>query len=181
MCNEKKRIIIKRGSGVPTIPASTDHTDGTWIATDIYEGEQYLDTDTGITYTRNGSSIFTTGSCGELILKFRIYQRGTSAPTIIEYCNPYGYTITTVRDGAGVYRVLGLSGETLATDSSKYEIQFSTNSLLAGSSLDVYPSNDTDLVVLSYNNTGTLDDNVILRYPMGTGAVWNVITVTKYP
>lgn len=183
MCLDKKaRIITKRGSGVPTVPATTDHTDGTWIATDIYEGEMYVDTDTGILYTRNGSNIVKANSVPseEVVLKFRIYQTSTSVPTIIPYYNPNGYTLTPLRDGAGLYRVTGLTGQLMATDSEKYEIEFSTNSLLAGSSLDVYPSNNTDLVVRSYDNTGTLADDVILRYSGGTSAVWNVITVKKY-
>lgn len=51
------RLIQKRGSGVPTIPPSTDHRNGDWLDTDIYEGETYQDTDTGLMYTRNGSDI----------------------------------------------------------------------------------------------------------------------------
>ena len=58
MCNDKiERRAIKRGSGEPTIPVSTDHRNGDWIATDIYEGEMYQDDDTGIVYIRNGTSI----------------------------------------------------------------------------------------------------------------------------
>lgn len=51
------RLIQKRGAGVPTIPPSTDHRNGDWLETDIYEGETYQDTDTGLMYTRNGSDI----------------------------------------------------------------------------------------------------------------------------
>ena len=57
MSDETRRIIIKKGAGVPTIPTSPDHRDGSWIATDIYEGEFYLDTATGITYTRSNGSV----------------------------------------------------------------------------------------------------------------------------
>lgn len=65
MCGDKSaRMIIKTGSGVPTIPVSADHRNGDWIATDIYEGESYMDTDTGIVYTRNGSSIESVGGGG---------------------------------------------------------------------------------------------------------------------
>ena len=39
MSDETRRIIIKKGAGVPTIPTSVDHRDGSWLATDIYEGE----------------------------------------------------------------------------------------------------------------------------------------------
>lgn len=63
MCQDKfERRQIKMGSGVPTIPVSTDHRNGDWIATDIYDGELYMDTDTGLTYTRNGASIIPAGS-----------------------------------------------------------------------------------------------------------------------
>lgn len=62
MCQDQSaRMIIKRGSGVPTIPVSADHRNGDWIATDIYEGEFYQDTDDGIVYTRNGASIDVAG------------------------------------------------------------------------------------------------------------------------
>jgi len=62
MCkDENVRIVIKQGSGVPTVPVSADHRNGDWIATDIYEGEQYQDTDTGIVYTRSSTGIEVVG------------------------------------------------------------------------------------------------------------------------
>lgn len=42
---QNSKILIKRSSTtgvVPTIPVSTDHTDGTWLDTDIYEGEMFI-------------------------------------------------------------------------------------------------------------------------------------------
>ena len=51
MSDETRRIIIKKGTGVPTIPTSADHRDGSWLATDIYEGEFYLDTASNGLYT----------------------------------------------------------------------------------------------------------------------------------
>ena len=57
MSDITKRIIIKKGAGAPTIPSSSDHRDGTWLSTDIYEGELYLDTVAGLNYTRYGSTI----------------------------------------------------------------------------------------------------------------------------
>lgn len=66
MCYDKfERRTIKMGAGLPTIPASTDHRNGDWIATDIYEGELYMDTNTGQTYTRSGSTIITAGKGAE--------------------------------------------------------------------------------------------------------------------
>ena len=57
MSDITKRIIIKKGSGVPTIPSSTDHRDGTWLSTDIYEGEFYLDLTSNDIYTNSGGII----------------------------------------------------------------------------------------------------------------------------
>lgn len=51
------RIIMKKGSGAATIPASQDHRNGDWISTDIYEGEWYRDEDTGDFYNRHGNQI----------------------------------------------------------------------------------------------------------------------------
>lgn len=66
MCYDKfERQQIKRGAGLPTIPASTDHRNGDWLATDIYEGELYMDTNTGQTYTRSGATIITAGKGAE--------------------------------------------------------------------------------------------------------------------
>ncbi len=41
----------------PTAPASTDHTDGTWIATDIYIGETYLNANDDTYYIRTDNGI----------------------------------------------------------------------------------------------------------------------------
>lgn len=57
MSDETRRIIIKKGAGVPTVPTSPDHRDGSWLATDIYEGEFYLDTLTGVIYTLSSGVI----------------------------------------------------------------------------------------------------------------------------
>jgi hypothetical protein len=57
MSDETRRIIIKKGTGVPTIPTSPDHRDGSWLATDLYIGEFYMDTVTGNIYTRTLSGI----------------------------------------------------------------------------------------------------------------------------
>ena len=45
MATQDSRIKIKRSTitaTVPTVPSSNDHTDGTWIATDIYKGELFF-------------------------------------------------------------------------------------------------------------------------------------------
>jgi len=57
MANETRRILIKKGTSIATIPASSDHTDGTWISTDLYIGEFYMNTTNGKIYTRTTSGI----------------------------------------------------------------------------------------------------------------------------
>jgi hypothetical protein len=54
------RILVKQSSTPgykPTIPASNDHTDGTWGETDIYIGELYWNSADGIMYTRTETGI----------------------------------------------------------------------------------------------------------------------------
>jgi len=57
MSDITKRIIIKKGSGIATIPATSDHRDGTWLSTDLYIGEFYMNTTNGKIYTRTSSGI----------------------------------------------------------------------------------------------------------------------------
>jgi hypothetical protein len=54
------RILLKRSTTagvVPTIPASATHTDGSWINTDIYSGEAFLNTVDQRMYVRTGANI----------------------------------------------------------------------------------------------------------------------------
>jgi hypothetical protein len=57
MANETRRIIIKKGTSIATIPASSNHTDGTWLTTDLYIGEFYMNTTNGKIYTRTTTGI----------------------------------------------------------------------------------------------------------------------------
>ncbi len=53
-------IILSNIAGkVGTIPASNDHTDGTWLDTDLYEGEQLANTSDQYIYTRIGNKIYS--------------------------------------------------------------------------------------------------------------------------
>jgi len=57
---QDSRILIKSStvaSQVPTIPASNDHTDGTWLGTDIYKGEIFINQIDAKVYTRTQSGI----------------------------------------------------------------------------------------------------------------------------
>lgn len=65
MSTQDSRIKIKRSTVagvVPTIPASNDHTDGTWLATDIYKGELFFNQADGILYTLSNTGVVTVSN-----------------------------------------------------------------------------------------------------------------------
>lgn len=67
MCTQDSRIKLKRSTVagvVPTVPSSNDHTDGTWITTDIYKGELFFNQADGIMFSRDDSGIITIGGVG---------------------------------------------------------------------------------------------------------------------
>lgn len=115
MANETRRIIIKKGAGTPTIPSSSDHTDGTWLASDIYEGELYLDTTNGLNYTRYGSTIVelfptSTGLAGnEFVFVFSKLDLPTAVSGVITLANNYTYFITKTIDLTGDRIVAGVN------------------------------------------------------------------------
>lgn len=58
------KMIQKRSSTpgeIPTIPVSNNHTDGSWLATDIYEGEFFFNIPDEALYTRLNGSILEIG------------------------------------------------------------------------------------------------------------------------
>lgn len=75
------RILLKRSTvagEVPTVPGSSTHTDGTWIPTDIYEGEAFLNVTDARLYTRAGSTIKEIGLQNSLV---GTYQYATKTLT----------------------------------------------------------------------------------------------------
>jgi len=59
---EFKRMILKVSdveNDVATIPNTNDHTDGSWLTTDIYEGELFLNVVNNILQTRTEAGIVT--------------------------------------------------------------------------------------------------------------------------
>lgn len=58
---QDSRILIKRSTvttTVPTVPASSDHTDGTWLTTDIYKGEFFVNLPDRKVWSRDDNGIF---------------------------------------------------------------------------------------------------------------------------
>jgi len=88
MCRTSvERRVVKVSSiagEVPTIPASDDHTDGSWIATDVYVGELFFNSADGIMYTRSSNGIEVVGGGAGAIKEYFaiITQAGVTAPTV---------------------------------------------------------------------------------------------------
>jgi len=60
MATQDSRIKIKRSTitgTAPTVPSSNDHTDGTWIATDIYKGELFYNQADNCLWTRSDNGV----------------------------------------------------------------------------------------------------------------------------
>lgn len=172
----KKRMIIKRGQGKPTVPVSADHRNGDWLATDIYEGELYQDTDTGVVYTRMGDDIVVSGSQidVEVVYKAALIQTGTNAITITELVNPNNYTITSNYNGVGDYSLFGFFSEAFKTTTTNtYEVTLSTQQLGYGEAAITSMSSDIEIDINTYDNTGTAANDILDNK-------WNVITVKKY-
>jgi len=71
MATQDSRIKIKRSTitgTVPTVPSSNDHTDGTWIATDIYKGELFFNQADGVLWSRDDNGINCLGGSASLTI-----------------------------------------------------------------------------------------------------------------
>lgn len=166
MCDDLySRMIIKRGAGAPTIPVSSDHRNGDWLATDIYEGEFYMDTDTGLVYQRNGSIIqMSDGRKSQLTWKALIVQTSTNAPVLTVIENSLGVTITPAYVGVGAYTLSGFA------------------TLLSGS-LEIISNNaDGDEFYAAIFTTSVLSLSTYVAGVATDGQLSNgaSITVTKY-
>ena len=65
MIIEDARILVKYSTisgDEPTIPESSDHTDGTWLPTDVYIGEFFLNTVDSLLWIRTDDGIVPIGS-----------------------------------------------------------------------------------------------------------------------
>ena len=71
MATQDSRIKLKRSTvtgTAPTVPSSNDHTDGTWIATDIYKGELFFNQADGVLWSRDVNGINCLGGSVSLTI-----------------------------------------------------------------------------------------------------------------
>lgn len=155
-CDRYARMIIKTGQGVPTIPPSADHRNGDWLDTDIYEGELYQDTDTGLIYSRTGSTIYVVGSVAEYkVYRANLSQTGTSAPTADVFENTLSGTPSFSRNGTGDYDMT-LTGEWTADKTFIVMNNYPKSGLVRVSRTTANAINIT-----TYNTSFTLTDAVL--------------------
>jgi len=155
-CDRYARMIIKTGQGVPTIPASADHRNGDWLDTDIYEGELYQDTDTGLMYSRNGATIYNVGSSAEFKLyRANLTQASIAAPTADVFENTLGSTVTFTRSGVGTYKATLTGAFTLD------KTHITANNLIKNGFVKYYRINANDIQILSFDDTMLASDDIL--------------------
>jgi hypothetical protein len=157
MCDKSVRMIIKQGSGVPTIPTSADHRNGDWIATDIYQGEMYLDTDTGLFYTRNGSGIVSNGTTTSKIYKAIINQTSTNDPVETYLIQNSIGTLTWSRVSTGYYKVASTG---LFTVDQTFFYQPSPKD--SNIEIVIRQQNDSEIRIYTYTG-GVLTDGLLTK------------------
>lgn len=113
---------------------------------------------------------------GQMLYKARISQSGTSNPSITEFVNNTGETITVIRTGAGTYLAAGFNGQ-LGPDCV---ITFDGQGIIQGSSVRIFSATgNNNFVIETRDSAGILADGVILE-DSGSLFYFNAITVTKY-
>lgn len=155
MCEDlKARITIKQGVGKATVPATSSHKDGTWLATDIYEGEFYQDAATGIIYNRAGSTVTINGEPVKAKYRATLTQAGATNPTPTILVNTIG-ALTVTRTGTGTYEI----GSSALFTADK-------TSVLVGQTINPqeqvrYFRKTTSIVEIKTYNTGVLTDGIL--------------------
>lgn len=99
MATQDSRIKLKRSTiaaTVPTVPSSSDHTDGTWIATDIYKGELFYNQADGVLWTRGDSGIECIQGTAKLTIASADVLTLNSTPIEIVAAPGAGYAIDVI-------------------------------------------------------------------------------------
>ena len=101
MATQDSRIKIKRSTvtaTVPTVPSSNDHTDGTWIATDIYKGELFFNQSDGVLWSRDDSGAVCLGGSASLtIASADVLTLNTTPLTIVGAVAGYAIEVVSAR------------------------------------------------------------------------------------
>ena len=99
MATQDSRIKLKRSTvtaTVPTVPSSNDHTDGTWIATDIYKGELFYNQADSVLWTRGDSGIECIQGTAKLTIATADVLTLNTTPIQIVAAPSAGYAIEVI-------------------------------------------------------------------------------------
>jgi hypothetical protein len=105
MATQDSRIKLKRSTvtaTVPTVPSSNDHTDGTWIATDIYKGELFYNQADGVLWTRGDSGIECIQGTAKVVIPTAQVLTLNTTPVQLVAAPPAGYAIDLL---SGVFKI----------------------------------------------------------------------------
>jgi hypothetical protein len=137
MATQDSRIKIKRSTitaTVPTVPSSNDHTDGTWIATDIYKGELFFNQADGVLWSRDDNGVTCLGGSASLtIASADVLTLNTTPLTIV---------------GA-------VAGYAIEVVSASVKIAFNTTAYATNTSLHLHIDGADD-------NVGQIGNNILL-------------------
>ena len=104
MATQDSRIKIKRSTitaTVPTVPSSNDHTDGTWLATDIYKGELFFNQADGVLWSRDDNGVVCLGGSASVELTpSQVLSLNSTPITIVGAVS--GYAIEVVSASAKI-------------------------------------------------------------------------------
>jgi hypothetical protein len=162
-CDKFSRMIIKRGTGKATIPVSSDHRNGDWIATDVYDGEWYQNITDGQMYIRNDRDILAVGDPVILQQKLTVKQTGTGAPVITFLSNTFNGagTIVWTRLAAGEYE--GTLSGVFTADKTFLNIEDSKN---ADEQTRIYRKTTSKIEIRTFKGgsptDGILNENSVL-------------------
>jgi hypothetical protein len=97
MATQDSRIKLKRSTvtaTVPTVPSSNDHTDGTWIATDIYKGELFYNQADGVLWSRDDNGVSCLGGSVKVVLtKAQILALNATPITLVGAVSGYAIEV----------------------------------------------------------------------------------------
>ena len=97
MATQDSRIKLKRSTvtaTVPTVPSSNDHTDGTWIATDIYKGELFYNQADGVLWSRDDNGVSCLGGSVKVVLtKAQVLALNTTPITLVGAVSGYAIEV----------------------------------------------------------------------------------------
>jgi hypothetical protein len=99
------RQIMKRtatASTIPTVPSSSDHTDGTWLATDIYKGEMFYNEANDSLWTRGTNGIVHLGGRAKLVIPTAQVLTLNSVPVAFGLTVPSGYYVQPISVAASL-------------------------------------------------------------------------------